>query len=241
VSYVSELPGAARRYFSKTNADAPGGDYDERGMTAQDSWTVPGADLNRFLQVAGGTVEEAGGLFPLRTVPLRFKEMEWIHAERVRWKTIQWDYANDTIRVARVQIDYRTPNYGEDFLSVRSSPFERTITKPAANGMGWQSEPVGGQTYSVTLHKLSILNLELWRQYAGMRNLSAWRGFPADCVKFVGPSTDQKTTIAGVTSYDATLVFQVSRIPWNVTYDSAGALYEGDVPPAVDFASVLGF
>ena len=233
MAYTYDLPSTARRLVKDS---PPTFRLTEQGAEASDKWYVPLADLTVFLRTVGGKAEMiGGGLY--RVVPLRFHDYPICLATDAGVTWVGWSGSYFT--GAKVSISYRTPNWAEDFLSVSTSPDNRTLPKPASTALGMTDVPVGGTNYSLTFHKLASAPLNTWRAYGGYCNSVAWRGFDAETVLYLGPQTQQSTALNGVTTYDVTQQFRVSRVSWRQAYDATGSLYDTGVPPTVDFASVF--
>jgi hypothetical protein len=237
MAYVTELPATAKR--SAVRGERPRADWDEDVFQASDTWLVPREDLAAFLRVAGGTVESIGGVLT-RIVPLRFKEFPFAIADKISWQADGWDRTRNDFDIERVSIQYSTPKYGDDFTSVDWSPDVRAVNKPVTSYSGIAPEDAAGLRYNLTMHKLASVPLETWRAASGKINNAAWRGFATGTVKFDGPSGQQRTTLGGETTYQATLVFRVNRLRWDYDFDATGAWVSVGSPPTEDFTAVFG-
>lgn len=231
--------------------------YHANGFEASDQWYVDFADLTRFMQVVGGTVESVGGVLNI-VVPLRFKDYEFAIATSCEPEYVGYNSTTNTWKGAKVNVSYETPTYGvtgaDAFLTESTNPSNRVLplwTSAAAMASGAVGGDlhyeIGGFTYSVALHKRASLPLATWQSYGGYVNDATWRTYPAETVKFVGPSSQSTSSFNGIRTYEVTLLFEVSRINWNYEFNSAGTLayayYGGSNKrhPTASFSSIFGF
>lgn len=243
MAYVSDLPTSCKRLYSQ--GERPSWKWNGRKLAASDVWLVPTSARLTFMRTVGGTIEDVGGVLS-RVVALRFKEFDFATAVSMESVGAFGAPSGSTVSTAswpydKVRIDYESPDYGEDYISTSFAPLQRQEFKPAAVALGLADDPIDGMTYNVTLHKLARVPLDDWANAAGKINNATWRGFPAYCVKFVGPTGQQEQQFNGVTSYTPTLRFDVSRDRWDYAYDFTGTWTSKGLPTAIDFTSLFGF
>ncbi len=220
-------------------------------------WYVDFADLATFLRVVGGTAESIGGVLT-RIVPLRFKDYDWAIAYDSNVEYVGYNSTTNTWKGAMATISYRIPDYGvsgtDAFLTISTTPQNRLMPL-WSSGAAMASGAVGGElhyevpgfTYNVAMHRLADVPFSTWQSYAGYSNNATWRTFPAETVKFMGPTVQRTSAFNGVTTYEVTLAFEVSRVNWNYEFNAAGTLayaYYGASTkrhPTADFTSVFGF
>jgi hypothetical protein len=236
MSTIADLPASARL---RAKGETPGGKWDAESFEAYETWDVDLPDLNDFLRVVGGTVEDVGGLY-LRVVPLINQDYDFCYAYSVDWRKMGWNRTTDAHWIARCAIKFRTPPWNADWYSLATTGDRRVLRKPAATATGETMVEVPGTAYRVTLHRLPTANYTNWTAYGGYVNSVDWRGNAAGTVYFEPPNTAQQFTVGGTSSFNATLTFRASRIPWNQEFDITGTLYDTGKYPAVDFNAALG-
>jgi hypothetical protein len=266
VSYEADLlaaaPSARRLFRPEAEISA-----DMTTVEASASWWVDNADLTAALGVIGGTVETVSGFgSPItRVVPLRYPEYTWIVADNLRAVAC----GHDQKRVStdgfytgwKIHVHFRKPRYdieGPDaFLSVSWQSTGRILPGPASAFVGAGSglhpihDPglwVPGRDYTITLHQLPIANLDdylaFWTGAQRSVNASTYRGIPAGQLMFNGDSGYRTTTIANVTTYEVSLSFSASNVPWNQEVMGDGSLedllMDGNPRyPAIDFLTLF--
>lgn len=237
---------------------------DKRRTYGTINFKVKADEFRAAWPVICGTVESVGvsvggtGATINRVIPLRHPWSPKMIAETANASFVghnQKTGADGFYSWCKVQVNFATPDYdieGDDaFLTVSTRPSGRAINVPtAAFSVGGFTAMNGtrfipGYTYEIMLHKFPYFDVGLYQGISRSVNSAPWRGCPAGCAMFLGPTTTRTSTVLGVTSYEIGLAFDISSIPWNQELGADGLWYDCTFNgtnlwyPEVDFSQLF--
>lgn len=236
MSLVTDLPASARRMFRPYPTIEAEGLLTRQIDRASITWSVPTADTTAFLNVVAGSAEYIGGGV-LRVIPLQHPEYPWMLADSFRAERQLWDGTAAFYGYTFVTVNFRSPTWDLDgaaaFLTIRQDEggrwmqcksaialFADGATHPSYDPGIW----VPGTNISITMHQLPYLPNSLVQGYMKCVNQNTFWGFDPQTVLWQAPSLVRSTSIAGITTYEATMKFQQSSIPWNQEFKDDGTL-----------------
>lgn len=227
--------GLIRLYRGEVGGSATGIMTPNQQYKEWETWAVPHGSYPSFLGFVGGKPEVVGG--PLgglvRLVPLRHPEYDWmlardVNVSRFGYKSKFWRYHKVTVYFIDPRFDLSGQNA---FVSIRTSPSQRTLEAPphlfSVGGRAPTFDPhfeVDGTAISLTVHQLPSLDLATYAAYQRRVNTTAFWGYPAGTVKYIGPTTNRTNSVAGQSTYEIEHALEYSSIPWNYGFAADGSL-----------------